>query len=907
MERDQLAGCLDAALKYASLGWPVFPLWGNDGKKPVTDHGVLDATTDVNVIEAWWKKWPHANVGIACGQNSFDALDIDGPEGEKAIIAWLNAKGIFEEGRETLNSTLINVTAKGKHLCFKPTGKLKNAVRIAEFTDIKTDGGYIVAPPSVHRKTGTVYSWAPEHGPDDISPSPFPEWLLEYLSSRKTRGSRSLFSEEVIKVRAGERNSTLFRQAASARARGVGEKAILGLLKGINSEQCDPPLPDDEVERIAQSASIYPPGGAKDAIADTTLGCYQPFTLDDFGVKVPTKVKEVDPETGHVISKEGFKFAFMRHKAVDSILSKMNLAMTSSSKDVYCFDGEIFSSKGEAVIKDTIYSVCESNVHRSEASEVIDRIKSKLSIEPTDLTPEPYMMPLKNGVIDLRTGELLEYSPDHKFTFKYAAKWDPEGGNWRRVLWHLCSSLPDPRAVMQAIDIMTATAIRMPFAAWVLLIGGGNNGKGMFERLLLNFVTLDRASALTLDEMKKSHFASGHLLTADLLIISEVEDVKDVNSILKKIATGEFIDSDVKYGGRVKGSPHLMMVLDANNAFEYGDDSFGRKRRTIKQDWPYQFGDGPTERPIDRGIEELFKSGDILSGVAWIVSARAPSLLQTRKIYSYKSVDEMDAEFDRQRNSLHYFTEECLGGANESSRWLEVSDGFSDYHRKKLSTRAAYDLYLEWCGYFRVPTPGSHKHFTSYIKKKFGSDTTKTSGSIDGKKTDFRFFDSVGLVKTPAEAYADHILVYNPTVNGLESTPDTENSTALIPPFTACIREIIESSMCITAVTASTAEKMERIIGEIESMFSFIKSCENSPREILWDNYLKNSAVSAASGVTGAGQASCPKKCAVFTGVKDPHISRKAGQGYQTISENLKEAERRQAEKDEKFKTPGKA
>jgi hypothetical protein len=39
-----------------------------------------------------------------------------------------------------------------------------------------------------------------------------------------------------------------------------------------------------------------------------------------------------------------------------------------------------------------------------------------------------------------------------------------------------------------------------------------------------------------------------------------------------------------------KAGPHLLTVLDANQAFDYGDDSFGRRRRTIKMDFPYQFG-----------------------------------------------------------------------------------------------------------------------------------------------------------------------------------------------------------------------------------------------------------------------------------------------------------------------------
>jgi len=466
--------------------------------------------------------------------------------------------------------------------------------------------------------------------------------------------------------------------------------------------------------------------------------------LSDFGY-------EIDDELC------GPKFVFSRSMAAAAINSKMKLAMTPISKSIHFFDGEIYSTKGEAVIKDTTYTVCGDYVGLGDLIEVIDRVKAGLSLNPVDLKPDPCLMPLTNGVIDLRTGELLNYTAEMQFTFKYNAAWDPEGGDWKRVMWHLCSSLPDPRDVLQAIDIMTATAVRLPFDAWVLLIGGGNNGKGMFERLLLNFVTRERSSAPTLDELKRSQFASGHLLNVDLLLVSEVESVKDANSVLKKLATGEFMDSDVKYAtSRAKGSPHVMTVLDANAAFDYGDDSFGRKRRTLKLDFPFTFGEGPNDRPIDRNVEALFKTPGIMSGVAWIIAARAPSLIASRKIYRHKSAEEVDAEFERQRNSLHYFTEECLGAltgnVDGTAPWIVVVPELGETAGKRLSTAKAHELYLEWCRRFNVPTPASIKHLTGYIKKKFNTETAKSVARSGGERIDYRYFDVVGLVKTPAEA-----------------------------------------------------------------------------------------------------------------------------------------------------------
>ena len=63
------------------------------------------------------------------------------------------------------------------------------------------------------------------------------------------------------KIPEGKRNSTLASLAGTMRQRGMSEEAIYAALVIINQQQCDPPLVDDEVRRIAKSVGSYPPGG----------------------------------------------------------------------------------------------------------------------------------------------------------------------------------------------------------------------------------------------------------------------------------------------------------------------------------------------------------------------------------------------------------------------------------------------------------------------------------------------------------------------------------------------------------------------------------------------------------------------------------------------------------------------
>ena len=75
----QPGALLAAALWYAEQGMPVFPC-AVGGKRPLTKHGLHDATTDLEQIRRWWTSVPQANIGLPTGHR-YDVIDIDPPDG----------------------------------------------------------------------------------------------------------------------------------------------------------------------------------------------------------------------------------------------------------------------------------------------------------------------------------------------------------------------------------------------------------------------------------------------------------------------------------------------------------------------------------------------------------------------------------------------------------------------------------------------------------------------------------------------------------------------------------------------------------------------------------------------------------------------------------------------------------
>jgi hypothetical protein len=155
----------DAALSYASLGWPVLPIRPRS-KLPATEHGLTDATCDAAQIRAWWERWPEAGVGIALAPAGLCAVDVDPRNG-----------GALEALPEQPDTLTARTGGGGWHLLFKVPEGATLPGKLGPGLDVK-HRGYILAEPSVH-PSGRGYSWLDwEVAREAPVIAPAPGWLL---------------------------------------------------------------------------------------------------------------------------------------------------------------------------------------------------------------------------------------------------------------------------------------------------------------------------------------------------------------------------------------------------------------------------------------------------------------------------------------------------------------------------------------------------------------------------------------------------------------------------------------------------------------------------------------------------------------------------------------------------------
>lgn len=172
---------LTAALSYAARGWHVFPLHtftsaGCDCDKPdcedVGKHPALkgwpkNASTDPAQIREWWTENPRRGIGIATGEASdLSVLDLDGEEGAAELAELAGGAGMPP-------TPCVQSRPGHLHYYFKYKAGLRNsAKKIAPHIDVRSEGGYVVAVPSPHFKSGGRYSWLVAPGKVELAEWP---------------------------------------------------------------------------------------------------------------------------------------------------------------------------------------------------------------------------------------------------------------------------------------------------------------------------------------------------------------------------------------------------------------------------------------------------------------------------------------------------------------------------------------------------------------------------------------------------------------------------------------------------------------------------------------------------------------------------------------------------------------
>lgn len=686
MEDDGLSALGRAAVGYAEMGLPVFPLV--PGKKfPLTDNGFYNWSTDPGAVREYWARNPTANIGVATGTLEVSrgdprklpefrllVLDLDckgGVDGRDALRKW-------EEEYGRLPDTVAQMTPSGGvHLFYRTDQDIGSSQNGAIGVDVRATGGFAVMPPSTLGE-GLEYEFTCSFEDMDDGLPEADGNVLAFTSMAQEGCARSsadgewtkLDLPDVIPEHGGPgcpaRDEAIFKLAASCRSHRVPQGEAERICLETNRERCVPPLSKLTVLAKVKSAYKYKEGKS------------ERFQKE---VEPPPQAPQPQPEERpdwHT------KRGALRHNVLARwVIDKYHATFIDGMPAIW-MDGSYVV--GEDALKRAITEE-EDAVTEAQRREVVKYISIKCRHLDKGQA-DPRYIAFSNGVLDIETMGLSPATPDLLIPNTVPHRWNP-GAECpaldKAVSGWACGNRDIETQLWETFGLCLYRGHDL--ADCPVLSGEGSNGKSTYLNTLSKVVGEENVSSLDLGKVGE-RFQSVVMMGKLANIGDDISNdfiSGDKLSVVKKAISGDWVGAEYKGGETFRYRPYATQVFSCNNMPRLGDNSGGMYRRFKSIPFDADFSEGSPSR--DNGMEAQLSSEECFEyAIVRGVAALKEALARGHMTVSDKGNRKLD-ELKKDNSTVLQFLEDEYALGEEGAGML-----------RDRAIAGVYEEYADYCG-----------------------------------------------------------------------------------------------------------------------------------------------------------------------------------------------------------------
>ncbi|MFN0205992.1 MAG: phage/plasmid primase, P4 family, partial [Planctomycetota bacterium] len=497
-------------------------------------------------------------------------------------------------------------------------------------------------------------------------------------------------SDEIICK--GDRNSTLFQYACSLRRNGEPLDGILTKVSDVNKKQCNPPLPDGEVLTIVQSASRYSLIGTeeKEEFAKSRV---PESHLSDMGNARSFVILQKEVLAYAKDMEAWFRWDERRFERTTSV------DLMSAAKKVpirrYQLAHEMQSSGSngapgqEKLAALTWAAKSESNAKLRACLEVAAS-EPEFSLHSRELDTHLHLLTVLNGIVDLRTGQLLPHDRSLKLTKLSPIHFDTNAPHplWTKFLDDVFIGDSELIEYIQRAVGYSLTG-DMSEQCFFILYNSGANGKSTFINIISAAAGEHARSAQfdTFLAQKRNSAAPSPdlaaLRAARLVTAVEAEAGARLNeSIIKQITGGDPITCRELNEGLFTYRPQFKLFLSANHKPVIRGTDYGiwRRPRLIPFDAIFKDTIDTDDDPRlcklkNRKIERDIIDKELGGVLAWAVEG-AMKWYQSG-LGNAQRIESATREYRDESDVLGRYLEECT--VRGSDCWCLMGELYKSY------------------------------------------------------------------------------------------------------------------------------------------------------------------------------------------------------------------------------------
>jgi putative DNA primase/helicase len=552
-------------------------------------------------IDGWWKAYPIGNVGLVLG-TQIVRIDVDSGEAHTLLLEW-SADDLPETWEFLSPSTDYHQRlyawpegAPPAKICVEKLDGEHNELRLMGL------GAQTAMPPSRH-KNGGVYRWVDGKSPDDIPLAPAPAWLIDRMTETKPQAERaprkshpesSDGTQDALRIKHKMLQQVRDAQMGTRRATRLRVGKTIG---GLVASGELPASAEDELIDVAREHSQHPDNAEKDVSDAMHHGEQLPFV--PFAPRTPDIPLSDTYNAARLVQQHGglirycgewdkvlvysggvwetdhgrkvIEYAKATAAAMhkEACKQKSDVELESASIDLLSAPKETVQAFADRRDAAEVYLKHAIKAHSANAlRNMVDLAKSvpPVPISHEVLDTHDYLLPVENGVVDLKTGALLPHDPSYLFTRRMPVVFDPKATcpNWERALLTMMggSLTPDspddsaatlaarekqdagPKRLVRFLQQTIGMSLTGDVREHMLVIfwGSGRNGKGVISEVLLSmfksFGTKATQELLMQNRFDAHPTEKTDLFGRRLVITSETDQNRRLNLGFVKEATG---------------------------------------------------------------------------------------------------------------------------------------------------------------------------------------------------------------------------------------------------------------------------------------------------------------------------------------------------------------------------------
>jgi len=526
------------------------------GKIPIDSEWQKDNNFDYDSYEIVNYK---DNVGVLCGRNNLVVLDIDG-NGLETL------KLINDKLPQTYT---VRTGSKGYHMYYF-TDELVSSTNV-EFNnshiDIKADRGQVVMEGSIHPETKKKYICFYNK---DIKSIP-KDMIFKFFEVKQDNG---VTVKKTFTKTDDTRSAIEYRTICSLLARGLSKEEIFIYMEAF--------------DKWKHSINEYKEHTYNKAHYFIQSKKTSPVDEENIRYRVIELLVDKDPNTKDQSTKEAEEIL------VSYLTDKFHFKtiLQDEQTEVWAYSQGIYSPIGQSLAREEIRRILGRGFGNAIVNRIISKITADTYISPKDFFKNdyPYLLPVSNGLLNIKTLELSYFTPEKVFFTKIPINYNPTA-ECKNIIKHLRLVLKESEDVELFQEALGNCLLkRYTFQKAVMLVGSGRNGKGVTLDLITRLLGIENCSAITLEQLETDQFALSELHGKLANIGGDLNRTSLNNTGRFKTATGgDLLTAARKFMTPIYFINYAKFFFACNELPLVFDNSRGFWDRWLYFEFPYTF------------------------------------------------------------------------------------------------------------------------------------------------------------------------------------------------------------------------------------------------------------------------------------------------------------------------------